>query len=262
MDSSTDKQVIDWVNKVPEVTLFFWLIKMMSTTVGETAADFLNVNLQFGLTNTSIVIGSLLAITLVFQIRSTCYTPMLYWLTVVLISVFGTLLTDNLTDHFGVSLALSSGVFSAALLATFALWYIKEKTLSIHAVDSVKREIFYWTAILFTFALGTAAGDGVAEGFQLGYGTAAMLFGAAIALTAVAHYLLHANAVLCFWIAYILTRPLGAACGDLLSQPMTNGGWGLGTAGTSSLFLVTIIGLVGYLSATQKKRLSEQGPLR
>ena len=243
------------MNKVPEVTLIFWLIKMMSTTVGETAADFLNMDLNWGLTNTSLLTGILFAVVLTFQLRANRYIPALYWSTVLLISVFGTLITDNMTDHFGVPLALSTSVFGGLLVLTFGLWYAKEKTLSIHSINSLKRETYYWIAILFTFSLGTAAGDWAAESLGLGYLNAAIVFGALIALTAVSRYLFKANSVLCFWIAYILTRPLGASCGDLLSQPLTSGGLGLGTTGTSILFLLTITSLIGYL--TYKMKLEE-----
>jgi uncharacterized membrane-anchored protein len=243
----------NWLNKVPEVTIFFWIIKMMSTTVGETGADFLNADLHFGLTGTSAMIGALLVIALFFQVRARRYVPSLYWTTVLLISVFGTLVTDNLSDKLGVPLVASTTSFGAALIATFAVWYAKERTLSIHAIDTVKRELFYWTAILFTFALGTAAGDWVAEGLSLGYANSALLFGGLIAVTALAHYALNADAVACFWIAYVLTRPFGASCGDLLSQTTGNGGLGLGVVGTSMIFLVTIAGLVIYLSITQKR---------
>lgn len=241
------------LNKVPEVTLFFWFIKIMSTTVGETAADFLNADLGLGLTGTSLVMGGLLAVALFFQVRAKRYVPTLYWLNVVLVSVFGTLITDNLSDHLGVPLAVSTGVFSIALMAVFAIWYARERTLSIHHVDSVPRELFYWLAILITFALGTAAGDWFAEGLQLGYAYSALIFGGVIAAVSFARYVFKANAVLCFWLAYILTRPFGASLGDLLSQPHVNGGLGLGTTGTSALFLIAIIGLVGYLSFTQKR---------
>lgn len=250
MDTIRTKQNV-W-NKVPEVTLSFWLIKMMSTTIGETAADFLDVNLHFGLTNTSVIMGALLGIALYFQIRKEKYVPSLYWLSVVLISIFGTLITDNLTDHFEVPLAVSTVIFSALLLISFAVWYYRERTLSIHRIDSVKRELFYWTAVLFTFALGTAAGDWAAEGFGIGYGNAALLFGGMIALVAAAFYLCRANSVLCFWIAYVLTRPLGASCGDLLAQPKENGGLGIGVTGTSVLFLIAIASLVAFLSIRQK----------
>ncbi|KLW85412.1 hypothetical protein SP99_04574 [Enterobacter sp. BIDMC92] len=243
------------MNKVPEVTLFFWVIKMMSTTVGETAADFLNMDLNWGLTNTSLLAGTLFALILAFQLRTNRYIPAIYWSTVLLISVFGTLITDNMTDHFGVSLALSTSVFGGLLVLTYWNWYTNEKTLSIHSINSLKREAFYWVAILFTFSLGTAAGDWAAEGLGLGYLNAVIVFGALIALTAAYHYLFKANSVLCFWIAYILTRPLGASCGDLLSQPFTSGGLGLGTTRTSILFLLTITCLIVYL--TYKMKLKE-----
>ncbi len=241
------------LNKVPEVTLLFWVIKMMATTVGETAADFLNTRFQIGLTGTSLIMGALLAVALVLQVRTKRYAPPIYWLTVVLVSVVGTLITDNITDHFGVALAVSTGIFSAALLLVFAIWYLRERTLSIHHIDSVPRELFYWLAILTTFALGTAAGDWFAETLKMGYGNAALLFGGAIALVALVHYVFKADAVLSFWIAYILTRPFGASLGDLLSQPHSNGGMGLGTTGTSALFLVTIVGLVGYLTFSETR---------
>lgn len=248
MNAPSTRPLRQVLNKVPEVTLLFWIIKMMSTTVGETAADFLNSRLQFGLTGTTLTMGALLAAALLLQLRSKRYSPPTYWLTVVLVSVVGTLITDNLTDHLGVPLAWSSGVFSVALMLVFAIWYARERTLSIHHIDSVPRELFYWLAILTTFALGTAAGDWAAETLQLGYANATWLFGGAIAPVAAAHYRFRANAVLSFWLAYILTRPFGASLGDLLSQPPRQGGMGLGTTGTSALFLATIVGLVGYLS--------------
>lgn len=236
-----------WFNKVPEITLVFWLIKMMSTTVGETAADFLNMDLNFGLTNTSIITGILLAISLFFQMRSPRYKPVLYWVTVVFISVFGTLITDNLTDAWQVPLAASSLFFSVILLITFVVWHRREGTLSIQRIDSLSRESFYWLAILATFALGTAVGDWLAEGLGLGYYSAAVFFGVWILIIAVACFTFRANKVFCFWAAYILTRPLGAACGDLLSQPVENGGMGLGANFTSLAFGLAIIAMVAGL---------------
>ncbi len=258
MNTLPDISTRNWLNKVPEVTVLFWIIKMMSTTVGETAADFLNGSLNFGLAGTTVVVGVLFALSLLFQVRARRYIPSRYWIAVVFVSVFGTLITDNLSDHLGVPLAVSTGLFSAALATTFAVWYAKEETLSIRAIDTVKRELFYWAAILFTFALGTAAGDWVAEGLSLGYANSALLFGGLITVTAFAHYVFKADAVACFWIAYVLTRPFGASCGDLLSQPASHGGLGLGTIGTSALFLVTIGGLVGYLSVAQTKLIEQQ----
>lgn len=240
------------LNKVPEITLYFWIIKVLCTTVGETAADFLNTKLNLGLTGTTLIMGSLLLIALVFQFRSRRYVPGIYWLAVVLLSVVGTLITDNLVNTFEVPLEVTALVFGVALAATFAAWYASEKTLSIHSIHTMRREAFYWLAILFTFALGTAAGDLVAETLNLGYLLSALLFGAVIAVVAVAHLRFGLNAILAFWIAYILTRPLGASLGDYLSQDRDNGGLGLGTVITSAIFLLAILATVIYLTSTKK----------
>ncbi|MFE9311879.1 hypothetical protein ACIQCF_30660 [Streptomyces sp. NPDC088353] len=239
-------------NKVPEVTVYFWIIKVLCTTVGETAADLLNEKAGLGLTGVSVLMSALLAVVLVAQFRTRTYRAGVYWLAVALISVVGTLISDNLTDNMGVPLATSTTVFAVALAVVFAVWYRRERTLSIHHVDTMSRESFYWLAVLFTFALGTAAGDLVSERMNLGYWLSAALFALAIAAVAVAHFALGLNAVWSFWIAYILTRPLGASIGDYLSQPSADGGLGLGTVVTSVLFLMVILGLVVYLSATRR----------
>jgi uncharacterized membrane-anchored protein len=240
------------LSKVPEVTIYFWIIKILCTTVGETAADFLNTNLNMGLTNTSYVMTVLLLITLFFQFKATKYVPGIYWLAVVLISVVGTLVSDNLTDNFGVALTTTTVVFAILLAISFGAWYASENTLSIHSIRTPRREAFYWLAILFTFALGTSAGDLTAERLNVGYWPSALLFGVLIAVVTVAHVKFKLNAVLAFWIAYVLTRPLGASIGDYLSQPTGDGGLGLGTVGTSAIFLVTILALVVYLTVTRK----------
>src|SRR3954452_3820526 len=241
------------LNKVPEITLWFWLIKIMCTTVGETAADYLNVNLGFGLTNTTYISGALLAVLLLVQFRTRRYVPPGYWAVVVVISVFGTLITDNMTDHYKVALTTSTPIFAAILAVVFAVWWGVERTLSIHTIVTTRREAFYWLAILFTFALGTAAGDLSAEKFDLGYGVSIAIFGGMIAAVTIAHYAFRLNAVLAFWLAYILTRPLGASIGDFMSQHSKKyGGLGLGTTGTSYIFLACILGLVVYLSVTKR----------
>lgn len=235
-------------SKVPQVTVAFWVIKIFSTTVGETAADNLNSTLGFGLTATSIVTAVVFLLALGAQFWTRRYVPAVYWTTVVLISVVGTLITDNLTDSAGVPLWESTVVFTALLALTFVAWYAKERTLSIHSIVTRRREAFYWLAILFTFALGTAAGDLVSESLGLGYLVAAILFAAVIAVIAVAHFAFRANVVFCFWAAYILTRPLGASLGDLAAQPVDEGGMGLGTTVTSAVFLTVIVALVIYMS--------------
>ena len=239
-------------SKVPEITIYFWIIKVLCTTVGETFADFLSETLNLGLTNTTIIMGVLLVIALFFQFRSKKYNVGIYWISIVLISIFGTLITDNLTDGMGVSLVTTTIVFAVLLVITFIVWYLKEKTLSIHSIVTRKRESFYWLAILFTFALGTAAGDLISETFNLGYPLAVVLFAVLIAIVAIGYFKFKWNAVATFWIAYILTRPLGASIGDYLSQARSDGGLGLGTVITSFVFLAAILGTTIYLWITKK----------
>src|SRR5690242_7396862 len=247
------------LNKVPEVTLYFWVIKVLCTTVGETASDYLSDHVGLGLTNTTYITAALLLATLVFQFRSRRYVAGIYWTGIVLISVVGTQITDNLTDNFGVSLVTTTTIFSIVLAIVFAIWWASERTLSIHTIYTTRREGFYWLAVLFTFALGTAAGDLTAERLNVGYFWSLALFAAAIGLVAAAHYLLNLNAVLAFWIAYILTRPLGASTGDLLSQSRHDGGLGAGTTVTSFGFLAAILVVVVFLTLTKRDVTSSSG---
>ena len=206
------------LNKVPEITLYFWVIKILCTTVGETAADLLNENLGLGLTNTTYIMAAALIAVLVFQFRSRKYVPGIYWLAVVLISVVGTLFSDNLVDNLGVELQTTTIAFSVILACVFGAWYWSERTLSVHTIVTTRREAFYWLAILFTFALGTSAGDLVAEKLELGYLPSVGIFAGAIASSPSPTSRFRLNAILAFWIAYILTRPLGASIGDYLSS--------------------------------------------
>jgi uncharacterized membrane-anchored protein len=252
VDQPYRTNVVKVLSRVPEVTVFFWIIKILATTVGETAADFLGTNLHLGLTATTVIMSSVLVTVLFFQFRSRRYVPGIYWLAVVLISIVGTLVTDNLTDHFGVSLRITTALFAVALIATFALWFAVEKSLSVHTICTARREAFYWSAILFTFALGTAAGDLLAESLAVGYWKSALIFATVIGLVTIARFGLKFNAIAAFWMAYVVTRPLGASLGDYLSQPRNVGGLGLGTTGTSALFLLAILGVVSYLGMQQR----------
>jgi uncharacterized membrane-anchored protein len=242
-----DRRAIVLLNKVPEITLAFWAIKIMSTTVGETGADYLAVHVGLGTVITAGIMAALLAAALLLQVRARRYVPWIYWLTVVLVSVVGTQITDSLTDGLEISLYVSTAVFAAILALIFAIWYWIERTLSINAIITRRRELFYWAAILFTFALGTAAGDLATEAVGLGFDVGVLVFAALIAVIAGAYYL-GVDAVLTFWLAYILTRPLGASLGDLLSQARSYGGLGLGTVRTSIVFLIAITVLVAFLS--------------
>ena len=232
-----------WLTKVPVITATFWVIKVLSTTVGETFADFLAVNVGLGPAVTDVAMLAVLAVALTIQLRKTRYTPWTYWLCVVLVSIVGTQLTDFFTDTLGVSLYVSTAVFAVLLAVVFTAWYRQEGTLAITSVDTRRREIFYWGAILVTFALGTAAGDLATEALSLGFRNGVLIFGGLLAATYLARRL-GASAVLTFWIAYVLTRPLGASLGDLLTQDKSLGGVGLGASLTSVLFLVVIVALV------------------
>ncbi len=244
--SATAKTVA--YNRVPRITTDFWLIKLMAVTMGETAADYLNVQMGLGLTATSLIMSAILAIALVWQFAQKRYVPAAYWLCVVLISIVGTLITDNLVDNFHVPLLDTTIAFSVALALTFLLWFRAEGTLSIHSIFTGRREAFYWLAILFTFALGTAAGDLVAEKFALGYLATGVLFGMIILSLSIGYFFLGLDAILGFWLVYILTRPLGASFGDLMSQPAQYGGFGLGTIITSAIFLAAIVAIVIFMS--------------
>ncbi len=254
LDTKGFKQML---NKVPEITIFFWIIKVLCTTVGETASDFLNVNMNLGLVGTSIAMGLLLLVVFFFQFRATKYIPGLYWLTVVLVSIFGTLVTDILTDSIGVPLEVSTIIFSTLLIVTFALWYAKEKTLSVHSIFTRQREFFYWLTVLVTFALGTATGDLMAESLGLGYALTGLIVCAVVATVAMA-WRFRLNAILAFWLIYIMTRPLGASLGDYLSQTPKYGGLGLGATNTSIIFLLAILGTVIFLSVTKKDLIAKK----
>jgi uncharacterized membrane-anchored protein len=252
-DVDTRIDVAQMLNKVPEVTIFFWIIKVLCTTVGESLADYINETLGFGLANTTMVFVVALALALFFQFRLRRYVPGVYWLTVVLISVVGTLLTDQLTDGLGVPLWISTAVFAVLLVLVFGVWYARERTLSIHSIVTGARESFYWLTVLVTFALGTAAGDWTLDLTGWNPGPAVLLPAGLIAAVFVA-WRLGAGPVLAFWLAYILTRPLGANLGDFLGLSRDEGGLGLGTFVTSALFLAAIAACVVHLTRTRRDR--------
>ncbi len=241
------------LNKVPEITLLFWLVKILSTTVGETAADFLSGNLDLGLSTTTAIMGLLLGAVLIAQFSVRRCIPPIYWLTVMLISVAGTLLSDNLVDNLGVSQWATTAIFGTALAASFVAWWRSERTLSIHSIMTRKREAYYWLAILFTFALGTSTGDLVAEKLAQGYVPSVLIFGGIIAAISAAFYVFDLNAVLAFWTAYVVTRPFGASLGDYLTATHNDGGLALGTTGTSAVFLAVIIVAVAWFTNMAKR---------
>ena len=241
----------DLLTKVPAVMLSFWIIKILCTTVGETFADYLNVTLGFGLNGTTLIMSIILMVALAFQFKSLKYTPSIYWLNVVLISVFGTLVIDNLIDNLGISLITITFVFSIILACIFTLWHKSENTLSVNSIITTKSEVFYWLTILFTFALGTASGDLLAEKFAFGYLISAGIFFAIITLVYILYIRFKLDPILSFWIAYIFTRPLGASIGDYLSQAKHNGGLGFGSTIISAVFLFSIMCTIIYTTKTK-----------
>ena len=235
------------LSKVPEVTIWFWIIKILCTTVGESFADWVSVDLGVGLVNTSLIFTVVLGAVLWWQLRLSRYNAFSYWVTVVVLSVTGTLYTDILTDKYHVSLAVTTPLSALALALVFGAWYKRERTLSIHSIVSLPREAFYWLAILVTFALGTAAGDWTLEltGWSPGVSVLLPTF---LIVAILIGWRLGGNPVLSFWLAYVLTRPLGANLGDFLALSKAEGGVNLGTAGTSVVFLVAILATVTYLA--------------
>ena len=240
------------LNKVPEVTIFFWAIKVLCTTVGQSAADYVDGTLGFGIADTAKVSGAVLAVLLLAQFRLDRYVPLAYWLVVVAVSVFGTLMAELLTDAYGVAPGAVTALFAASLGLVLAVWRAVERTLSLHTIVTARREAFSWAAVVLGFALGSAAGDVVVENAGLGYAVSIAIFGGLLALIAVAHRL-GADAVLAFWLAFVMTGPLGAAIGDEIARDThRHSGLGLGTSGTSTIFAAVILALVAYLTVTRR----------
>lgn len=242
------------MKKVPEITLYFWIIKLLTTAMGETTSDFIvraSPIIAVALTS----LGLIIALVLQFSVRR--YVAAIYWFVVVMIAIFGTIAADIVHVALGVPYVISSAFFAATLAIIFAVWYMSEKTLSIHSIYTRRRELFYWAVVLATFALGTSLGDMTATTLRLGYLSSGILFAILFAVPALAFWLFGLNEILAFWLAYIITRPLGASFADWLGKPQSVGGVGLGTGVVSLVLAIVIVCLVGYLSITHKDIKSE-----
>ena len=248
---TTREGVAHPMNRVPEVTLYFWLVKVLCTTVGDTFTDDLGRSLGIGRSGTTLVIGLTLCVLLGLQFRARRYVPWIYWTTVALISVLATLVTDGLGDGRGIPTSTTTALFAALLAITFATWYAVERTLSIHTIRTPRRETFYWLAILFTFVLGAAGGDLVSERPGLGPLAPVLVFAGAIVVVCLAHWGLGVGTTLTFWVAFLLTRPLGASLGDYLSQSRQVGALGLGANATSVIFLGAVLAVVAFVTITR-----------
>jgi uncharacterized membrane-anchored protein len=235
--------------KVPEVTAAFWIAKVLTTGMGEATSDFLVHQLA---PIVAVAIGAVgLAVALVLQFGARRYNPWIYWLAVAMVAVFGTMAADFLHVELGIPYVVSTAFFAVVLAAVFIVWYRTEHTLSIHSIDSPRREAFYWLTVISTFALGTAAGDMTATTFHLGYFVSGVVFTVLIAVPAVAHRWFGLNAIVAFWFAYIVTRPLGASFADWLGVSHARSGLNWGTGAVSIGAAILIAGVVAYLAATQ-----------
>jgi uncharacterized membrane-anchored protein len=238
------------MRKVPEVTVYFWIIKLLTTAMGETTSDYLAHQLDPIIAVALGGIGLVIALALQFLVRR--YVAWIYWLAIVMVAIFGTMAADVLHVGLGIPYLVSTTFFTVALAVIFAVWYMSEKTLSIHSISTHRREFFYWATVITTFALGTAAGDMTATTLGLGYLSSGVLFAALIAILALGYWLFGLNEIVAFWFAYIVTRPLGASFADWAGKPFDQGGFGLGTGQVSLCLMILIIGFVGYLTVTRK----------
>jgi len=235
-------------NRVAKLGLLFWVIKIFSTTVGETAADYVSTNLNFGLTLTTILMGVITILVVIWNFKQKKYYSPSYWALIVMMSIEGTLITDVLVEKFSVSLLTLDIIFTIAMGLLFYFWYKKEQTLSIHSINNNTREKFYWIIVLTTFALGTGVGDTVSEYLNVGYFYSLIIFGSIFILAGILYFSKIINAVLAFWIAFIVTRPIGASLGDLFIQVPNDGGLGISVATVNIFFFIVIITAVSYLT--------------
>jgi len=243
------------IRKVPEVTIYFWIVKLLSTAMGESTSDYLVFHINPYI---AVALGGIgLIVSLILQLSVRRYVAWIYWLAVVMVAIFGTMAADILHVVLGIDYRVSTAFFAVALAVIFVAWYASEKTLSIHSINTRRRELFYWATVIATFALGTAAGDMTAATFVLGYFSSGVLFAVLFAVPALAYWLFGLNGIVAFWFAYIMTRPLGASFADWFGKPIL-GGIGLGDTKVALVLTILIIGFVGYLTVTRKDIKSEQ----
>ena len=241
------------LNKVAQVNIFFWVMKICATTLGETGGDLLSMTLSVGYAISSIILLSFFLITLFIQLASKKFHPVIYWLVIVSTSTAGTTMSDYMDRSVGLGYFKGSLILVSCLVLILALWRYSEGTLSVNYIQTKKAEIFYWTAILFSNTLGTALGDFLADSSGLGFLGGAVLIGSLLALVVLAYYLTQVNRVMLFWIAFVLTRPFGATFGDVLTKPVEKGGLNLGTIGSSIVLASILIVFIVYTTIKHKR---------
>jgi uncharacterized membrane-anchored protein len=236
------------MRKVPEIILLFWVVKILTTAMGESTSDYLVYHINHYVAVALGGIGLLAALVLQLVVRR--YVAWIYWLAVTMVAIFGTMAADIMHIVLGVSYPVSTTFFAVTLAVVFIAWYRSERTLSIHSIHSGRRELFYWATVMATFALGTAAGDLTAATLRLGYLSSGLLFAGLFALPALAYLLFGLNAIVAFWFAYVVTRPFGASFADWFGKPIL-GGLGLGDSKVSVVLTLLIFGFVAYLTITR-----------
>lgn len=239
------------MNKIPRVTLAFWIMKICATTLGETAGDLMSMTLNVGYALSSVILLTIFLIALISQLVAKRFHPALYWTVILATSTAGTTMSDFMDRTLGLGYATGSLILVVLLAVILAVWRLAEGSLSVDRIGTLKGELFYWAAILISNTLGTALGDYLADDSGLGFlGGAAVISGLLVILIA-CHFLTKASPVLLFWIAFILTRPFGATFGDLLTKPLSNGGMGFGTIGSSAVLFIILISLVALAHRTK-----------
>ncbi|MEN0108540.1 MAG: hypothetical protein AAGC84_19265 [Pseudomonas sp.] len=248
------------MNKLPQITLAFWVMKICATTLGETAGDLLSMTLNVGYAISSMILISVFLITLVSQLKAKTYNPMLYWIVILSTSTAGTTMSDFMDRTLGLGYAAGSALLITILLVTLAIWRWSEGSLAVDNVRSFKGELFYWVAILFSNTLGTALGDYLADDSGLGFAGGALLIGSTIAVVVLLHFYTRISSVLLFWLAFVLTRPFGATLGDVLTKPHEKGGLDFGTIGSSAVLAGILLVLV-VAATVHKNRRDNQAAL-
>ena len=242
------------LNRVPQIILSYWVIKIASTTLGETGADHFSHTMNLGYAKASLLFMGFFLVLLLIKLAIKKYDPIMYWLVFTSTSVAGTAICDFMDRTLGLGYMWGSVILFSGLLATLAVWYIKEKSISVEKITTNRAEIFYWSAFLLANTLGTAAGDYLADDAGLGFAMSAGLISGVLIITAFLHYYTKISAILLFWIAFVFTRPFGATFGDFLTKPTDHGGLDLGTLGSSAVFVVMLVVFVGLEHRALKKR--------
>jgi uncharacterized membrane-anchored protein len=240
------------LNKLPEITLAFWVMKICATTLGETAGDLLSMTLNVGYAMSSLILISAFLVTLGLQLFSKSHNPVLYWIVILATSTAGTTMSDFMDRTLGLGYATGSLILISLLIAIFAIWHLSEKSLSVNSIHTTKGELFYWTAILISNTLGTALGDYLADDSGLGFAGGALLIGSAIAVVVLAKFYTRISTVLLFWVAFVLTRPFGATLGDFLTKTHEKGGLDFGTVGSSLVLAAVLVVLVAFAAKARR----------